>query len=865
MRRLLIVALAVSGSFAVLSAAAADGHGLWLDRASSGPLDCIIGRTFTVQWDAPDATDVIVDGVAREGQSGEAAIDCGAAPSGWRLWAARYGIVPQREIAASSRAADGELLETVLRVPMREPIPPPVIVSASAWPYGSTIRAGLAGDPLLRNDRVMLLIRWRNAAGGAWRGGAAYDWRGSRESPVAGVWGYVTPPGRYEIQVAYGELRDRSRALDLRIGAFGKPLPESFEWSYLSHPDQIEWSDSAFITVDDAPPRFTAETTPDSITVRLAGDLEVDDVHLALLERSRHYRDDLVHVGFFVIAADDDGAHGAVRWSGLEPATGYTLSAHHRGEEQPWLIQLLLDLRTEPAASGFEPAEGRSDRVSATAHADRIVLEWDAPAGAEDAPYTATAYRYGTQMAAAEQSDLRGARHRVILDGLHPGSAYEVVVRRERDDGMAFESRLVVETEPVAAPPTDAGIEPPQLAEPAYWPGRRDCSPGPAELSMSVVDAEGWERFEYEWSLDGRTAHWLRMRPRLDLSGIRRGRYEIRVRGLRGGAWSPWSDWTIFDRDLQTPDGPRAVREAEGVRVRWQAVSDISDDVRFILRWSIGGGAWWEERGIAEQHAVIPLDPAATGILRATVATSTPESGEGEPSERLEFQFDEASLPEPVKPVGTPGYGPLERLLPPIAIETVAATAEGIHFAWHCLDHVAAGMHRTKTRYVIRWREAGGPVWVYAPGYLGDGNPRCRYMLTNLRSGASYELGVAAYLNDWGADWRTPDPERLKWSEARTAAVPVPVEDARIIREGGRATVVWTPQPDVLRYVVVLRGEGGGRYQVVSTAGAGMASAVFDDLAEDAAYEAEVLLPPAARGPERRLEPYQWAGGPGCA
>ena len=107
-------------------------------------------------------------------------------------------------------------------------------------------------------------------------------------------------------------------------------------------------------------------------------------------------------------------------------------------------------------------------------------------------------------------------------------------------------------------------------------------------------------------------------------------------------------------------------------------------------------------------------------------------------------------------------------------------------------------------------------------------------------------------------------PNGSSWSEARTAAVPVPVEDARIIREGGRATVVWTPQPDVLRYVVVLRGEGGGRYQVVSTAGAGMASAVSDDLVEDAAYEAEVLLPPAARGPERRLEPYQWAGGPGC-
>ena len=864
MRRLLIVALAVSGSLAALSAAAADGHGLWLERSSSGPLDCTIGRTFTVQWYAPDATDVIVDGVAREGQAGEAAIDCGAAPSGWRLWAARYGIVPQREIAASARAADGDLLETVLRVPMREPIPPPVIVSASAWPYGSTIRAGLAGDPLLRNDRVMLLIRWRNAAGGAWRGGAAYDWRGSRESPVAGVWGYVTPPGRYEIQAAYGELRDRSRALDLRIGAFGKPLPESFEWSYLSYPDQIEWSDSAFITVDDAPPRFTAETTPDSITVRLAGDLEVDDVHLALLERDRYYEDDFVHEDFFAITADDDGARGAVRWSGLEPATHYVLYASVRDGERIH-PRLLLDLRTEPASSGFEPAEGRSDRVSATAHADRIVLEWDAPAGAEDAPYSATAYRYGTRMVAAEESRLRGARHRVILDGLHPGSAYEVVVRRERDDGMAFESRLVVETEPVAAPPTDAGIEPPQLAEPAYRSGWGGCRPGPAGLSTAVADAEGWERFEYEWSLDGRAAHWLSAEPRFDLSGIRRGRYAIRVRGLRDGMWSPWSDWTAFPPDVQVPDGLSAVREAEGVRIRWETQPDNLDNRRFILRWVVDGGPRHELRGIAKFNVVIPLDPAATGVLRATVAASTPEFGESEPSEQLEFQFGKAPPLKSVEPIGTPGYSPVERLLPPIAIEVVSATADGIHFAWQCFDNITAGRHKVHTRYVIRWREAGSPDWIYAPGYLDYTYPLCYYGLTNLHLGRSYELGVAAYLNDWGADWRTPDPERLKWSESRTAAVPVPVEDARIIREGGRATVVWTPQPDVLRYVVVLRGGGGSRYQAVSPAGAGMASAVFDGLAEDAAYVAEVLLPPAARGPERRLEPYQWAGGPGCA
>ena len=860
MRRLLIAVLAVSGSLAALSSAAADEHGLRLGRASSGPPDCTIGRTFTVEWYAPGATDVIVDGAAREGQSGEAEIDCGTRPSGWQVWAARYGIVPQREIAATARAADGELIGAVLRVPLRDPIPPPIIVSAWARVYGSIIGAELAGDSVLLNDRAVLLLRWRNAAGGAWRGGAAYHWQGN--SPVFGVWGYVTPPGRYEIQAAHGELRAHARDLDLRVGSSEQPLPESFERGYLSHPDQIEWSDSAFIDVVAVPPRFTAETTPDSITVRLARGLEVGDVHLTLLERDWDY-DEVAsaHEDFFAITADDDGARSAVRWSGLEPATDYVLSASLRGEGG---ILVLLDLRTEPAGSGFEPSGGSSDRLSATAHADRIALEWDAPAGAEETPYSAIAYRYGTRMAAAERSDLRGARHQVTLDGLHPGSAYEVVVRRERDDGMAFESRLVIETEPVAEPPTAADIEPPRLAEPAYRSGWGGCSPGPAWLSTPVADAGSWGRYEYEWSLDGRVTGLRSAKPRLDLRGIRRGRYEIRVRELRDGAWSPWSDWTAFPPGVQVPDGLYAVRKAEGVRIYWETRPDNLDNRRFILRWSIDGGPRQELRGIAEFDAVIPLDPAAAGILRATVAASTPEFGEGEPSEQLEFQFGKAPPLPPLEPVGTPGYSPVERLLPPIAVEIVSATEDEIHFGWQCLDHITAGKHRVHTRHVIRWREAGSPVWIYEPGYMSWAYPLCHYGLTNLQPGRSYELGVAAYLDE-GSDLRVPDPERLEWSESRTAAVPAPVGDARIIREGGRATVVWAARPDVLRYVVVLRGDGRSWHQVVSPAGAGMESAVFEGLAEDAAYEAEVLLPPAARGPERGLGPYQWTGGPACA
>ena len=803
MRQLLIIALAALGSLAaglaVLPEAAAQEPGISLWRGRFEPPDCTVGRTFTVQWRVPEATAAVVDGIAREGESGEAEINCGPAPAGWEIWAARYGAVPRREVVATARAADGELLTAALSVPMRAPVPPPPAI-ASVWAraYGGSADVRFADYLHLRNERVRLMIRWRDAAGGRWRGGMASTNRPlytrlplEREPPRAWLWGYITPPGTYEFQAAYGEIWAPPYG--------GVDLPEEFEWGYLLHPDQIEWSDSAFITVVDDLPRFSAETTPDSITVHLADGIAVDDVQLTLVPRDWpywQYEDDHDYQDHFAIAADDAGARGTVRWSGLESAADYVLSARWRREDYP-PNSLLLDLRTESAPPGFEPAQNRFSRFSATAQADRIVLEWEAPAGAEDDTYSAVAYRYGTLVAASERSDLRGPSHRVALEGLDPGSAYEVVVRRERDDGMAFESRLVIETEPSAEPPAATGdIDPPELAEPAHgWFGVAGCLPEPPELQIEVADAEGWELFEYEWTLDGRSMRWRHAKPRLDLLGIGRGRYEIRARGFRDGVWSPWSGWTTFS-----------------------------------------------------------LEPQAT---ETTDAASAPDSGGDEPSDSSEERFREAPQPEPVE---APEYSPVERWMPPIEIEAVAATTEGIHIAWNCLDHVTAGVHRVHTRYVIRWREAGSQAWTYARGDSAYAYPLCHHNLTGLRSGASYELGVAAYFSDhWPSD--APNPEWLEWADVRMAAMPVPISGAWITRESGRTMVAWTAQPDVLRYVAVLRGEGRSWHQVVSASGASAESATFNGLPEGAAYSAEVLLAPAARGDERRLGPWRRSGG----
>ena len=855
MRRLLIIGLAALGSFAAvlagLPAAGAEEPGISLWRGQFEPPDCTAGRMFAVQWRVRGAADAVVDGVAREGESGEAVIDCGPAPAGWELWAARYGFVPSREVVATARAAGGELLTASLSVPMRAPAPPPAIASVRARAYGGSASVRFADDLHLRNDRTRLLIRWR-AAGGGWRGGMARTdpvharLPLEREPPVAWIGGYTTPPGRYEFQAAYGEIWAPPHVQ--------VTLTEDFEWGYLLHPDQIEWSDSVFITIDDDLPQFLAETTPDSITVHLADGIEVGDVRLMLVPRHWRYEDDYVYQEFFAVAADDTGAGGSVRWSGLESSADYVLSVHWRGEDRP-PGSLLLDLRTESAPPGFEPA-GRFSRFSATAEAERIVLEWDAPPGAEDAAYSAVAYRYGSLNAAAERSDLRGPSHRVVLDGLDPGSAYEVVVRRERGDGMAFESRLVVETDSSAEPPLPTGDSaPPVLDEPAYgWFGASGCHPEPAELRVKISDAEGWERFEYEWEIDGRLTRWRHARPRLDLSGVGRGRYAIRVRGFRDGVWSTWSDWTMFARDLQAPTGMNIVpqRLDAGIRVYWRPAPNVSPDVRFILRWSIDDGPWQERRGIADRHALIPLDPDAAGVLRAIISPSAPDVGEGEPSKLLEHRFRAAPGLEPVE---TPEYSPVERWMPPVEIETVAATTEGIYVAWNCLDHITSGVHNVRTSYVIRWREAGDRAWTHARGDTDYAYPHCYHKLTGLRPGASYELGVATYFSDYGAG--VPNPEWLVWAGIRTAAMPAPVDDALIAREAGRVAVVWTPQPDVPRYVAVLRGGGRSWHQVVGASGAGGESATFDGLSEEAAYSAEVLLPPAVRGHERRWGPWR--------
>ena len=353
-----------------------------------------------------------------------------------------------------------------------------------------------------------------------------------------------------------------------------------------------------------------------------------------------------------------------------------------------------------------------------------------------------------------------------------------------------------------------------------------------------------------------RTLHALvHTEPRLDMIGIGRGRYEIRVRGFRDGAWSAWSDWTIFAQDRQAQAQSQAPsldavpeRLGTGLRIYWLPPPGLSGDARFILRWSIDDGPWQERRGIADRHALIPLEPDATGVLRATIAASTPSSGEGEAFDLLEYRFYEAHRPE------TPEYSPVERWMPPIDIEAVAATAEGIHIGWNCLDHITAGVHRVRTKYVIRWREAGDSAWTYERGQSDYAYPHCYYRLRGLRPGASYEFGVAAYFGYVGSS--APNPEWLEWAGARTAAMPTPIDDALVAREDGRTIVVWTAQPDVPRYVVVLRGGGRSWLQVVAASGAAVESATFDGLSEGDAHSVEVLLLPVARGFERALDPW---------
>ena len=174
-------ALLAAFLFARVSAQAPVELELGVAEGSDGA--CTAGRMVAVDWNvmrgSQTVTEVRIDGIPQEGESGIALVECGALPEGWETWAARYGTLPTRVVAGQAAAANGQRVAAQVRLRIQPPPPPPTVASAIADMQAGTFQATIERPAavLADADRVRVAVRWRRIGAEQWQVDAdPYKW-----------------------------------------------------------------------------------------------------------------------------------------------------------------------------------------------------------------------------------------------------------------------------------------------------------------------------------------------------------------------------------------------------------------------------------------------------------------------------------------------------------------------------------------------------------------------------------------------------------------------------------------------------------------------------------------------------------------
>ena len=802
-RFVILAALAVLAAVAVLAATVGDSsaQSTAFLLQKQGEQVCTAGWAVDLEWwAAEDARDAFVDGRALSGSGGVVQVECGALPADWKVWAARYGMLPTRVAAGGATSADGEQVVARVRLRILPPLPAPAVSAAIGDVQDGTLRVKIGDGAVVGRDAEegWVGVRWREAGEEQWRVDA-YSYGGWADLGIA-VW---LDPGEYEVQAAF--LRNTGE---------------------LHRPDQLAWSEPATRMTVEPPLDIVAEATHDTITVLLPDGLSLDDSRYEL------YGPDALH------AVDSTGRE-RVTWTGLQPDERYMLFAQRMPDGVRGSI-VALEVQTEPAPPDWTGAPDSWGIVSAEAFPDRIELAWRAPEGAEHSPYSVYVFPWGdgepldwAVFAPQRESDFvsqywipntwwnvdsrseyvdepADAEHLVTIDDLRPGSTYVIHVVRYGAGEARLGSRLVVETPEQAAAGPLLAAPPPPSVEYSAWPPH-PCSGGRDAQFVASADESGeWDAVEFEWEIDGRRAREMHEGSwRLWLNQSRPGEHVFRVRGRRGDDWSAWSEPA---RAAPRPVLPGRVstraRTDAGIRLTWfDYFNEPAPDPDWhLVRWSLDDGELQEAIVRDAMEFVVPLAPEWEGRLEATVTGVHRDYGEGVPSYPVELDVSRRPLEISVylgrcRPLpGWAGWASMQieggvapYTVRAAGVETVTdddgaslefdcgAVAEDGEVRWQVID--AAGTERSGVEPLeILEFEPGGarptaPIWAFAEADRTDIRAVWHCLSDSPEESPWFQI-TESYILRWraaGEDaWRYRPPfkdrpsaprERLCWGE----------------------------------------------------------------------------------------------------
>ena len=583
------------------------------DETAGGPLElevtasralCTTGSVTDVSWTirggvAPFA--LAIDGQPVDSTESFARITCEPPADEGLAWL--LGFDGSQLIVVSAIDADGAIATASTRVALVGSLPPPVQIRVSSYPSwdGQPVvqTAWLRSPAALRAASRAFLFRWREQGASVW----AYE---HAEVPAR--------HGKYEISFAL----DASQQGEVR----------EFQIAHLRHaldreaPGHLIWSPLDTVTIASPPLELTAEATHDS--VRLSWGPEAPGLtYTATISvgelRYASAKD--------VRMSSDETPPYTAHFGNLLPDTRYSVSVHLNSGYGATVRS--FELRTEPAPEGASVDDWKPRDLDAAFIDGRLQVTWSAPAQGTELGYQVCAQTSGRGGSFGDCAEVGPGTHRAQFSPRLLGGTYRIrVVHKSLPEAAA--DRFLEVSYPAADTPS--GGE--QAATPHIrltgWPDPSYWEPWSNRLAEFVMFSESrpvGAIAEVEWIHDGERFVRQTTESRTFLYIATDESLPFRIRYLRDGVWTPWSETITPPIAAGQPRGVTLYEHSGNLAVEWDAphAQGIEGYRLYISR--AGEAARVVEVG-PETEALAPIE-ADGAEYSVVVAGFNAEAGEG--------------------------------------------------------------------------------------------------------------------------------------------------------------------------------------------------------------------------------------------
>ena len=449
----------------------------------------------------------------------------------------------------------------------------------------------------------MFLFRWREQGASVW----TYEHAGD-----------ALPRGEYEATFTL----DASQQGEVR----------EFQIAHLRHaldreaPGHLIWSPLDTVTVASPPIELTAETTHDSVRLSWGPDapdltytatISVGDLRYAIAKDVR-------------MSSDETPLYTA-HFGNLLPDTRYSVSVHLNSGYGATVRS--FELRTEPAPEGASADDWKPRDLDAAFVDGRLKVTGDASAQGAELGYQVCAQTSGRGGSIGDCAEVGPGTHRARFSPRLLGGTYSVrVVHKSLPEATAYRFQEV----PSTAADTAIGGE--QAATPHVrltgWPDPSYWEPWSNRLAEFVVFSEPrpvGELAEVEWIHDGERFVRQTTESRTFLYIPTEESLPFRIRYLRDGVWTPWSETITPPTAAGQPRGVTLYEHSGNLAVEWDAphAQGIEGYRLYISR--AGEAARVVEVG-PDTEAFVPIE-ADAAQYSVVVAGFNAEAGEGWRSE----------------------------------------------------------------------------------------------------------------------------------------------------------------------------------------------------------------------------------------